>query len=697
MRKGALSFAAKRLTLSAIASAALISAAAHGLGEVKVDRGVVIRTKRIDTVAKDRVVSPIRLKHQKINPAIEPTIDIQQRPGWSVAAADLFIVQFRDGLTTEDRNSLRDLGAELHQYLPERSYVVRMTPHVAASVSSLSNVAWVGEFSAKLKAQPRMVQNFAAVSRKPARFDLVLVDKADRARLMRKVELLGGKVANPNAGSILIEAELDAEQLGSVLELPEVLWAERTPEIELDVDKARVQGGANYLENQLAPPGYTGVGVNGHVMEGINPTHQGFRESQFRKAPISVVDGAYDDHGQATYGIIFGDGTGRPEARGLAPNAQGFYTNYNAVYAAPEGSEAEGSRYHLMGVLKNEHRVMFQTASWGFSRVTEYTARSAEMDNLIFDHDITITQSQSNAGTRDSRPQAWAKNIISVGGVMHYDNADPSDDRWNGRASIGPATDGRIKPDLTAYYDRILTTSHSGYDEDFGGTSGATPIVAGHLALTLEMWTDGIFGNELPRVDGDRYDNRPHFTTAKALMINTAQQYAFEGEAHDLTRVHQGWGFPSLSNMFNGRNQIFVVNEDVVLEQGEAAEFTVTVADGTSLTAPKQPELKVTLVFADPEGNVAADVDRINNLDLKVTAPDGTIYWGNVGLLAGNYSKAGGTANTVDTVENVFIRNPAAGEWKIEVLATELNADGHVETSTVDADFALVVSGIQRQ
>ena len=69
-----------------------------------------------------------------------------------------------------------------------------------------------------------------------------------------------------------------------------------------------------------------------------------------------------------------------------------------------------------------------------------------------------------------------------------------------------------------------------------------------------------------------------------------------------------------------------------------------------------------------------------------------TFFWGNNGLLAGNWSTPGGVSNKVDTVENVFVQRPAAGTWTVEVRADEVNADGHVETPATDADFALVVT-----
>ena len=92
-------------------------------------------------------------------------------------------------------------------------------------------------------------------------------------------------------------------------------------------------------------------------------------------------------------------------------------------------------------------------------------------------------------------------------------------------------------------------------------------------------------------------------------------------------------------------------------------------------------------------GTTSATVHRINDLDLKVTSPAGVVYWGNHGLLTGNWSTPGGLPDSIDTVENVFVQNPQAGSWNVTVYAIQINQDGHVETPALDADFALVVTG----
>jgi serine protease AprX len=40
----------------------------------------------------------------------------------------------------------------------------------------------------------------------------------------------------------------------------------------------------------------------------------------------------------------------------------------------------------------------------------------------------------------------------------------------------------------------------------------------------------------------------------------------------------------------------------------------------------------------------------------------------------------------------VFLDTPATGAWTVEVVATQVNVDGHVETVATDADYALVVT-----
>ena len=218
----------------------------------------------------------------------------------------------------------------------------------------------------------------------------------------------------------------------------------------------------------------------------------------------------------------------------------------------------------------------------------------------------TQAHDQGNYGDQTALPEAWAKNIVSVGGIYHFNDNSVYNDAWYGYpwdtpASIGPAADGRLKPDLSFYYDDILTTTiGSSYTSGFGGTSAATPQTAGCFGLFFQMWADGIFGNDVDPF-GTVFDNRPHMATAKAFMINTASPYPFTGLAHDMTRTHQGWGLPDVQFLYDMRNNLSFIDETEILSNMESRDYAAFVQPG-------EPMLRVTMVYTDPPG--VPDVGR---------------------------------------------------------------------------------------
>ncbi|MEZ6037456.1 MAG: S8 family serine peptidase [Planctomycetota bacterium] len=612
----------------------------------------------------------------------EPEIPAALRAG---AAQRLWIVQRGAASSEALRAAVRAVGGEVLGHLPENAFVVRAD---AGAIDALRGpaVRWAGRYHPAYRLERELQQAVLSGASGAFRINVVVADKhRDKPALAAAVQRLGGEVLDEHVGSLLLEVQVPGAALAALAGLDEVLWIDRASDIAFDMDNARVQGGGNYVETQA---GYSGQGVNAHVYEGIEATHY-----DFSGGVVNVMSGGgVQDHGHATAGIVWGNGTSNAAVRGMAPDCGKFFTDMNS---------ASGSRWQVFQELVNVRQVSHTTASWGNTRTLYYSSISADSDDAVFDHDLTWTQSQSNAGDQPSRPQAWAKNPFSVGGVRHYNNSNPADDAWAMGGSTGPAYDGRIKPEICAYYDSIGTSDRTGADgytandwyASFGGTSGATPIVAGHDVLAIQMFTDdaatpgvGPFGNALRVPGGTRHQNRPHFPTLKALMVASATQYAFDPSSWNNRREHQGFGFPSLRTMWDRRAETTIVDETEVVQEGEARRWDVVVAPG-------QASLKVVLDYADPAGNPAAAKALVNDLSLRVTAPDGTQYWGNHGLWQGNWSVAGGTENHVDPLECVLVPLPQPGVWHVDVKATEVAVDGHVETPAVDADFALVIVG----
>jgi len=615
--------------------------------------------------------------------AFDPLLGMQAVPpalAASSAGTQAYLVQFVTPPLEGYRAEIERLGGKVHTYIPDQARIVLMPDSVRALVERLPYVRWVGPYAPayKLDAPLHGLATLGAAA-PPQRYSILVLEKGEpmQRAVAQRIARLGGAVEMTAFLGRRLEATLDPRQLLAVARMPEVLFIDRWAPPEPDMDIVRQVGGADFLETVQ---GYRGQGVRGEVQDGgLRATHQDF---QAHKVLLHGANSASTGHGTSTYGQIFGSGVGSATARGMLPEGQG-------IFAVHSGDRAARTR-ELVNP-RGPYRAVFQSNSWGSGLTTEYTTVSAELDDIAFDNDLLILQSQSNAGSRSSRPQAWAKNVLSVGALRHRNTLVKTDDAWAASASIGPATDGRIKPDLCQFFDSIRTTSASsdtGYTNSFGGTSAATPSTAGHAGLVFQMWADGVFSGG-PGQGRDVFASRPHMTTAKALLINAASQYPFSGVGHDLTRVHQGWGLPDVRQLFELAQAAkwklpLLVDESQVIQPREVHAFTVNVGVAAAL--------KVTLVYADPAGSPSANRNRVNDLTLRVVAPDGTVYWGNNGLLAGVWSTPGGAANVVDTVENVFVQTPAPGAWRVEVRADQVVEDGHPETPALDADYALVAT-----
>ncbi len=630
---------------------------------------ISLNGQKISTVRQTS--SDLLLRQGKFDPLAQPAGAVSE------PLSDVRIVQFNTLVLTEYRSQLEAAGARIYRYLPNNALIVEAPAFVASEISKQPQVRWVGPYRPEYKFDPSLLANLLGnKGGAPARYHLELFERglALQSLVGERVEEIGGRVEVKRPLGFFMDATLSPEQVLQISLLPEVAYIDEWSPGEADDVQVRAIGGADYLENQT---GFTGQGVRAEVLDvGVLPGHQEFAATPLiPHGPQSVAG-----HGTSTTGINFASGV-EPRARGLVPDGQGI--------SAFQGSLRD--RYqHTAELVQDPYFAVYQSNSWGGNLTTQYTIDSAHMDDIIFLDDILITQSQSNAGTQQSRPEAWAKNIVSIGGVRHCNptcTTDMSLMQWGHSGSIGPAADGRIKPDLAHFYDGVYapgTPSPTSYDTSFGGTSAATPIVAGHFGLFFQMWHNGLFGN--PTSD-TVFNSRPHQSTARAFMINTATQWNFTGTTADLTRTHQGWGMPNVQSLYDLSTQTLWVNETDVLQQLQSTTYTLEVLDGT-------PALKATMVYKDPMGTTSSTLHRINDLDLQVTSPSGIVYWGNNGLREGLWSTEGGDPDPLDTVENVFVQNPEVGLWSVTVIAREINQDSHPETPEIDADYALVVSGI---
>ncbi|MEM1183504.1 MAG: S8 family serine peptidase [Planctomycetota bacterium] len=488
----------------------------------------------------------------------------------------------------------------------------------------------------------------------------------------RAVEGVGGRVLWASAEGLRVDAMLTPAQASILLGSPSVASLELWSEPAGDGPIEREVSGAIVLENEL---GLTGAGVVGGVTDrGLLLDHVEF---QGREPTLQTANTEALEHGTATYGILFANGNDAL-ATGMLPDSVGVFASYDLF------DDRDLIISELFGPAR---RGVFQSNSWGGARTRAYSTASAEIDDIVFRRDALLVQSQSNTGDQDSRPEAWAKNVVAVGGVDARGTVDLSDDVWSGGASTGPSLDGRVKPELVHFNGGVLTTDDDAPDAylTFGGTSASTPVVAGVFGLFFELWATGSLGN--PVSGGDAWAERPSSALARAMLINTASPYPFSSPADDMGRFRQGWGVPDIGSLWAARDALTWSDQAVAMAQDEHAVFRVVSEGGR--------DLRVTMVYTDPPSAPFQTRTLINDLDLVVESPAGVVYRGNSGLFDGVWSTPRGRPDGANTVENVFVSNRDAspGVWVVRVLASGIAEDGDLSTVPIDQSFALVVSG----
>lgn len=162
-------------------------------------------------------------------------------------------------------------------------------------------------------------------------------------------------------------------------------------------------------------------------------------------------------------------------------------------------------------------------------------------------------------------------------------------------ANFGPTYDGRMKPEICA--------------QGIGGTSYASPGVAGMMAVLYEQWRNSHPG-EAMRADA-----------CKAVMLNTALDVrTYVGNVEAGFGMDYRTGYGQIAPLF-AVNSIKEnrVKYDETITTGATKDFSINVPAG-------QTELRVMLLWNDPAAAPGAATALINDLDLEVIAPDGTTY-----------------------------------------------------------------------
>ena len=223
-----------------------------------------------------------------------------------------------------------------------------------------------------------------------------------------------------------------------------------------------------------------------------------------------------------------------------------------------------------------------------------------------------------------------AKNVVAVAASeTTLDSLSITNVAWY--SSIGPTYDGRIKPDITAPGDSVVSAlSNYNLGASCGtieksGTSMASPVAAGTAALIRQYFIDQSFSFWTKHCNSAYAFCRP-FTPSgvlvKATLLHsgTAMQQYWVGDNLDALGsppdYKQGYGLVTLSRVLplNGVNAFDLFVDDLrTIGQNSLVTYSATI------TNPSVP-LKITLSWYDyPAVEGYTGTSLINDLNLQAS------------------------------------------------------------------------------
>ncbi|MGC2235226.1 MAG: S8 family serine peptidase [Pyrinomonadaceae bacterium] len=672
------------------------------------------------------------------NQALETTINLPNGKFEPLTAAALnaaeaeggknyYIVQFGSTVKDDWLESLRDIGAEVLQYVPHQAFFVYADGDTISKIANHSRVRWVGIYTQEQKISPELNAFMSRVKGERAMFDVAVFARADLNETANRISnSIRGEILNvmklPNNFFNVVRVSVPLSDVSEIAKIPDVVRIDQYEKPQIEDERAAQIVAGNYTSpTVISPAGYnplTQFGVDGTgvtvsvVDDGVSiPGTGGFylTSANTVDGPLrGATTGASGGHGHINASIIAGgtpfgtlDPTGYNYGMGVAPKANIINIPFLKTGNTFTDAQAFDDTFNTPG--PNGVRGSIANNSWGNgTNLNSYDSYAAMYDGFVQDSSAAATIDpiclvfsagncgNSPAGTACSsqsgltRPKV-AKNLIAVANSENLrteisSSANNMEDLASS-SSRGIAADGRIKPDITAP-GTVITGSRAGNGSTVSGqvdanhswstgTSHAAPQVAGAAALFTQFWKNTNGGVN------------PSPALIKAAILSTGQE--MNGSITNTSTIpngNEGWGRINMKYMLNTGVPMKYVNETRAFSNvGENVVYS-----GIVINASKP--VRFSLVWTDPPG--VGNPALVNNLDLTVTIGANT-YKGNV-FTAGS-SATGGSADTINNVENVFL--PAGittgTPVTITINAVALNGNGILgNADSTDQHFALV-------
>lgn len=556
------------------------------------------------------------------------------------------IVVFKELPSKVDKTNLEKNGVQLLGYLPRNSFYAHINNIPTAADRERYNISRIIEVEEQFKLSAMLFRSefphWAFYGDNHIEIIAQYFSTANAGEILNQLHPLQIKVVEQDEVNNTFLLRIPVNKLNELYRISEFVYFETpNPPGEPENLPGRTSHRSNslysYSENGLK---YRGDGVRVMMQDdGYIGPHIDFtgRTNQAFCSPCSTSPD--DNHGDHVAGTIMGAGNLDPKNRGMAHGVELFVYN------------SSNNNYGDVPNLYDNEEVYITSKSYSDGCNSGYSNLTRSLDRQVRLYPSLVhVFSAGNNGTSDCDYGAgigWGnitgghksgKNVIAVGNLTNTGNLALSSSR-------GPATDGRIKPDICGVGTAVNSTIYDNQYASFTGTSMSCPGVSGTIAQLFDAYRDLNAGAN------------PDAALVKGTILNTADDLGKKGPDYKF-----GWGSLNARRAFEVfENQTYITDQ-----------ITNGATNNHSITVPADVKrLRVMLYWMDYEGSTAASVALVNDLDMTMTDPTSSLFepWvlDPTPTVAALDAFAVPGQDRLNNVEQITIENPLAGEYIVNV------------------------------
>tara|TARA_B100000809_G_scaffold76068_1_gene73782 strand:+ start:221 stop:3835 length:3615 start_codon:yes stop_codon:yes gene_type:complete len=586
----------------------------------------------------------VRLQDESIElPENIETFQWNQMPE-SAILNDGFVgwIQFYETPSQSVQNSFKENNLHLIEYIPNKAYLFYFPNSTSISYLKDQGVRSITPVNGDYKLESNLKNGFIGDWAIAGNNILVTLQYHTYVSSEFVINDLASKqisVKQQYKGSNNIDLSIPNNCLDELSNLSYVKWVEVivAPSIKEDTRGRSLHRSSNLDTQTGAGRNYTGKNIGLLCRDdGIVGPHIDFQG----RIDNSMASGSGQTHGDGVSGIMAGAGNLDPSMRGMAAESNLYVSNYasNFLDSATQTYINDGS-------------VQITNSSYGDGCNAGYTTIAQTVDTQTNDIPTLLhVFSTGNSGTSDcgyGAGSGWGnitgghkqgKNVIATANV-YFDGS------LVGSSSRGPATDGRIKPDIAANGQNQNSTNENNTYQSFGGTSGAAPGIAGISAQLYEAYGDLNGGN------------LPPSALIKASLLNTANEAGNIGPDYKF-----GWGIVNALRAGMLIEDSRYLSDEV--SQGDTNTHSINVPSGTT-------QVRFMVYWSDPAATPGASPALVNDLDLIVTDPSSGSHEPWILDPTPNATTLNLPATLgpdhLNNMEQVLLNTPVSGDYDIEI------------------------------